>query len=670
MVKIIYNNAIKETMTAITNSTLKKNKNKNSNALIFFSNIIKCSIFLVLFSTHAFAQKKIIIGSGSPSSINLSNYYQKSQIDAKIDSLNTVTQPLNITAGQGVTTSGVYPNITINATPTPASNSVTEEKRYYHGEIELYKSIDTTTGEIITDSTKIITGYIPIEGGVSVKVFYVADGLPTVKYGWTYDSSLTPIAPIRSAAYSLYANRGYGSYTFTTPANARYIVVNASTYALTELEYLRLRINSSSAITYNTPITPEQFTGTQTEQIQKAVNFASWTTSGVELKGNYILDTGIILRSGTKVILNNARLQRSLINHDNFFRNEAVATQSNIFPRGNKDISIIGVGNAIIEGSNSGWGGSTPLGFGDDYWRVQDILFGNVDGFNVSGLTFKGSNGAAFYMEQCRYGSISNIEFAMDLAHPNQGGIAITSGSHNINCDNIRGVCMDDFFAVYNMGLVDTTNAILGTPLTAPIYTPYKTDKDVYGINATNLQRGISNKFSGQYYGNAIRIQSTNGLKIRDVNIDRVTGYQNFLIYSVNNYGPMYAGTISNLTISNVDRAGIYISKGISNSHFINIPSTDSSHSYLSCVLPDSSYNNVIQYIGQPAQYIDSVMGSVYYTSTKSNAFNFTPLSAAQASSIVSPAAGKTIFVNGTNATFTSIGWWGWNGSAWKKLDN
>jgi hypothetical protein len=149
-----------------------------------------------------------------------------------------------------------------------------------------------------------------------------------------------------------------------------------------------------------------------------------------------------------------------------------------------------------------------------------------------------------------------------------------------------------------------------------------------------------------------------------------VTGYQEFLIYSTNSYGPMYAGTISNLTVSNVDRAAIYISRGISNSHFINIPTTDSSHSYLSCVLPDTSYNNVVQFIGQPAQYIDSVMGGKYYTSSTANAINYTPLTPTQASSISSPSTGKVIFVNGTNGTFTSIGWWGWNGSAWKKLDN
>lgn len=621
----------------------------------------------------AFGQKKIIIGNGGSSSLDLSNYYQKSQVDSKIDSINAIVQPVNIIPGLNVTKTGTYPDITLNstATATPVSNSVTEVKRYYHDEIQPYQRVDTSTGNLVTDSSQVVTGLIPIEGNTSISISYINEGLPMLKYGWTYDSSLNPIAPIRSGIYSLYANRSYGAFTFTTPSNARYICLNTATYdGGLSLEYLRLRINSANSITYNTPITPEQFTGTQTEQIQKAVNFARWTTNAVELNGVYLLDTAIILSSGSHIILNNARIQRSSINHDNFFRNEAAATQSNIFPRGNKDISITGLGNAILEGKNSSWGSGTPDSVGNDYWRAQDILFGNVDGFNVSGLTFKASNGSAFYMEQCRYGSVSDIYFAMDMAHLNQGGIAVTSGSHNINFDNIRGICEDDYFAIYNMGLVDTTNAILGTPLTTPIYTPYKTDKDVYAINATNLQRGISNNFGSGFYGNAIRIQCTNGLKIHDVNIDGVTGYQEILVYSTNNYGPMYAGTISNLTISNVDRAAIYISKGISNSHFINIPTTDSGHHYLSCVLPDSSYNNVIQYIGQPAQYIDSVMGSVYYTSTKSNAFNFTPLSAAQASSIVSPAAGKTIFVNETNATFTSIGWWGWNGSAWKKLDN
>jgi len=43
-------------------------------------------------------------------------------------------------------------------------------------------------------------------------------------------------------------------------------------------------------------------------------------------------------------------------------------------------------------------------------------------------------------------------------------------------------------------------------------------------------------------------------------------------------------------------------------------------------------------------------------------------MTATQASAIASPAQGLMLFVTNTNATFTAVGWWGWNGSAWAQL--
>lgn len=41
-----------------------------------------------------------------------------------------------------------------------------------------------------------------------------------------------------------------------------------------------------------------------------------------------------------------------------------------------------------------------------------------------------------------------------------------------------------------------------------------------------------------------------------------------------------------------------------------------------------------------------------------------------QAGAIVSPAEGLIIYVTNTDGTFTTKGWWGWNGAAWEKLNN
>jgi hypothetical protein len=45
-------------------------------------------------------------------------------------------------------------------------------------------------------------------------------------------------------------------------------------------------------------------------------------------------------------------------------------------------------------------------------------------------------------------------------------------------------------------------------------------------------------------------------------------------------------------------------------------------------------------------------------------------MTATQASAISTPAQGLLLFVTDTDGTFTSVGWWGYNGSTWEKLNN
>jgi len=45
-------------------------------------------------------------------------------------------------------------------------------------------------------------------------------------------------------------------------------------------------------------------------------------------------------------------------------------------------------------------------------------------------------------------------------------------------------------------------------------------------------------------------------------------------------------------------------------------------------------------------------------------------MTATQASAISSPAEGLLVYVTDTNGTFTSKGWWGYNGTTWEKLNN
>lgn len=45
-------------------------------------------------------------------------------------------------------------------------------------------------------------------------------------------------------------------------------------------------------------------------------------------------------------------------------------------------------------------------------------------------------------------------------------------------------------------------------------------------------------------------------------------------------------------------------------------------------------------------------------------------MTATQASAISTPAQGLLLFVTDTDGTFTSVGWWGYNGATWEKLNN
>ena len=92
---------------------------------------------------------------------------------------------------------------------------------------------------------------------------------------------------------------------------------------------------------------------------------------------------------------------------------------------------------------------------------------------------------------------------------------------------------------------------------------------------------------------------------------------------------------------------------------------------------------------GSFASYTPTNIMSIYGTNTNVGIGTVTPVASAalelssttkgflpprmtatQASAISSPAQGLMLFVTDTNGTFTSVGWWGYNGSAWEKLNN
>lgn len=550
-------------------------------------------------------------GGGSTDTTSLSN-----RINTKQDALTLTTTG---TSGAATLTGNTLNIPNYQADINTAT--ITETKKYYHGEFYWNHGLNTSTGAFTSDAAYDISDYMPVDGGKSLKIFVPGYSVrPVTVYGWTYDSLFTPISEIRSN--SLIGTKLY-SYTFTTPSNARYLVVLVK--AATDSFHAKLNIESVDSITYVSPVTPEQFTGTATQKIQKAVNFARFTSSTVVLNGAYGLDSAIFLSSGNKVVLNNAFVYRNTNNHDNIFRNEAVKDPNNILNRGNVDISIVGIGNAVIQGSNSSWGGSYPDSVNGQYWRSNAVLFANVDKWGISNIKFKDLNASAIIPEQSRNGTLSNITVSGTQSHTNEGGIIIGRGTYNLSIDNVSAVGIDDdLIAVQNIPdyKADSLN-ILGT---VKNYIPYHLNDSLktFGINIKNVSRGAvpvnNSPATPPTFGGSIRILATGSGIVSDVSIDGLSGYSEILIQAASSaYGVQNINSVTNLTVTNTGQAPIYINQPIKNSSFFNVAKYDTSRTYASCVFPNGSLNNYRKYYGEKPQQVDSVSGGVEFINVNSS---------------------------------------------------
>lgn len=500
-------------------------------------------------------------------------------------------------AGWGIVKTGQAVRADTSATGLATKNDlvgfthiITENKIFYRGEQYLNHVVDDD-GTIDVDTSVNITDFLPINGNESMTISSTTGENITI-YGWVYDTLLNPIAEIRNAAL---IGTQLATYTFTAPANARYI--NVYTKITNQDFYRLLSIKSTNTITYAAPVRPETFSGANaTEKIQRALNFARFTSSHVELTGYYKLDSALFMSSGNTLVLNNAHVQMNVGMHDNMIRNEAVASPyPNSFPRGNMDIKILGVGNALFEGSYENWGG------GDEGWHSWGIVMANVERFEISGFTMKATQANAIDLVQSRVGNVKNIVFIEGLEQPNQGGVEVIRASNRITIDNIMGTCMDDMVTIGNLPYTDSFH-LEGPNLLAP----YAKNFDVHDVIVTNIHREISPLFflsPEPFWTGGIRLLSTDSFVVRDCTIDGVTGFQNIYLQDPNpHYGVSTVDLMYNITVTNTS-APIWISAPVSYCSFLNIAKYDSSGTYQSAVPPDSSLNITRKYYNESLEY-------------------------------------------------------------------
>lgn len=484
---------------------------------------------------------------------------------------------------------------------------VTEKKRYYHGEWRVSRLINTSTGATSSDTSKDVTDFIEIDPSTSITIFTTDASLMTV-YGWTYTSAFVAISEIRAAAS---IGTTLSTYTFTTPANAKYIQVytrNGSTPSETTIGWRSvMEIQSAANISYKSPIMPEDFPGTDRQKLQAAIDLARWTSSPVDLNGRYLVDAAVIIRSNSKINLNGT-VKGAVGIRDNIFRTESAEfAPTTILGRATRNFYI--KGNGSIEGSDENWGGYPASGVSGQSWRAVGLLLANAEHFTIDGLRVKSTSMWGIECEQSRFGKIINIDYDQDGRVQNQDGINIRRGCHDILIENITGTTYDDIVAITNITLSTDLDA-----LGATIYDPIQTTLDCFNIvirNISSRQEKLFTGFSPPHYGGGILLLCEDGLKIYNVTIDGVTnqkahlyiGYTSLQYWVTTQaaYGDMF-----NINVSNCF-SPIYIRRPLKDCSFAHCVKYDATNVNKSVAIPDGSQNVLRKYTSENFEWFSSI---------------------------------------------------------------
>ena len=292
------------------------------------------------------------------------------------------------------------------------------------------------------------------------------------------------------------------------------------------------------------------------------------------ISGNWEIDEAVRIPSNFTLILENCYLRLKDGSYTNVFVNEHHNTDLGRTIEGtDRNISIIGRGEVILDGGK--YNGLSEKNHSKDglppIWKNNLILFSNVDGFKVSGLSCFNQRWWALNFLYCRNGYIGNIEVrSSDIAIDKDGneyhglvrekykevlvknsdGIDIRVGCHDILIENISGFTEDDTVALTALpGDTRGVFAVEGLPT------------DICRVKIHNIKSAA--------FCSIIRLLNQGGPKLHDIEIDGVydqsrdcpyldRGANAVRIGDNRMYGPTHStpDETYNITVKNVIGAG------------------------------------------------------------------------------------------------------------------
>lgn len=203
---------------------------------------------------------------------------------------------------------------------------------------------------------------------------------------------------------------------------------------------------------------------TDSEMIQAAVDAARETGAPVVVPktnartGNALweIDRTVVLYSGTVLILNNCHLRMADGAICNMFMNSHARTPAALTEEGKQShITIRGLGKALLDGGRHNGlyevnGIARTVSKYPEHACYENcmIFTQNVEHFTAENLTVRDQRYWAFCLNKTAYSRVANVHFESSSNVPNQDGVDLLLGCHDVIIENITGCVGDNIVAL------------------------------------------------------------------------------------------------------------------------------------------------------------------------------------------------------------------------------
>ena len=225
--------------------------------------------------------------------------------------------------------------------------------------------------------------------------------------------------------------------------------------------------------------------------------------------GNYEINSPLVVKSGCHITLDGCTLTLADGVYSNIFISEGAwldATKDEIPLL--TDIRITGKNGASLSGGNpNDLREKTANKNGLPHVLHNTfILFRNVDGFEISGLKLTDPRYWCLTFYYCRNGKLTDLEFKASDNVPNQDGIDLRRGCHDIEISRLEGSTGDDTVAL---------TALRHTQETEFFDVPGESD-DIHDVTI----KDVSAEVTGGH--GIVRLLCQDGIKLHDVTVENV----------------------------------------------------------------------------------------------------------------------------------------------------